>query len=810
MNPKSIAETAAASIAKPLKRKSGVVAAAVYVLFSLLVLEQRALAADPKIRVAKGRYVIESFDGSLSSSSLSSGELIQPRVESLDEAGHFSAVSSGVSTRSVAVEIVEYDGDNSYCDSLLQSGAVKACSPDFVVEVSATPNDSRLSEQWAHVGSDGIGSLEAWSTYTGGTNTVIAVLDSGVDYNHPDLVDNMWRNPFEVAGNGIDDDANGYIDDIFGMSGVTGNGNPMDDNSHGTHCAGIIGARANNGAGVAGVNWVTKIMALKFIRAEGYGFISDAIKALEYMNAMKRKGVPIRVVSNSWGGGGYSQPLVDAIKNANELDIVFVAAAGNSALDNDLFSSYPSSVDVPNVVAVAALDRNFKLASYSNYGPFSVDIGAPGSSILSTVPNNQYEFFNGTSMATPYVAGALNLLASREPSLSGAQLIERLYATAVPRPEMDGIISSGRVLNVKNLLNNTRPPATQPRCDCDYSIEEIPFGPDRTVTSGTRIAPYSGSYMFAERVSLPFTFPYYGRGVNQVGISPNGVINMLGELNSYDSTGYPVPGNESIDVLHANLRANPSQLQGIYYRGNSTRFDIYWLLSPGYNVSAGNIEIWATLYPNGKVETHIALANQSVQRIVNYNFTMGLRGDSVPHAITYSYNGVPFGTKPTLGLRYTPARSSCTNIIVSPPTPQPSPTPTPQPSPTPTPDPSGGDGDDDPSGPDDPTNPGTAPLAVSLQAGLVKVKSKTYLQFQGGANLGLQWLANKAVSIECVGKNKIVRATGFTGLNGQFMTRIKKPTVKKNMLSCVATAAEGEQTAMSATITVNLKPPKRK
>ena len=268
----------------------------------------------------------------------------------------------------------------------------------------------------------------AWDITTGSDTVVVAVIDTGVDYTHPDLNDNIWTNSGEIAGNSIDDDANGVIDDIHGANFLgTGapNGNPMDDNSHGTHVAGTIGAEGNNNLGVVGVAWDVKIMALKFLDSGGSGSIADAIEAFDYATLMRTQyGVNIRITSNSWGGGPYTQALYDAIEAGGAAGILTVAAAGNGGGDATGF--YPAAYDSPYIVSVAATDRNDLYASFSNYGATTVDLAAPGVDILSTFPGASYGTISGTSMATPHVSGEAALVWSDLPSLTPLQVKARL------------------------------------------------------------------------------------------------------------------------------------------------------------------------------------------------------------------------------------------------------------------------------------------------------------------------------------------------------------------------------------------------
>ncbi|ABB31432.1 peptidase S8 and S53 subtilisin kexin sedolisin [Geobacter metallireducens RCH3] len=290
---------------------------------------------------------------------------------------------------------------------------VEYAEPNYLLKASKIPTDPKFYSTW---GMAKINAPAAWDNTTGSAGVVVAVIDSGVDYNHPDLKANMWINQAELNGKpGIDDDGDGVVDDIYGYNGVNNNGNPMDNNGHGTHVAGTIGAVGNNGIGVAGVNWTVKIMACKFLDANGSGYTSDAIECLQYVKKMKSRGVNIVATNNSWGGGGYSRALYDTINS--QRDILFITAAGNAAANNDTTPSYPADYNLPNIIAVAATTSTDGLASFSNYGRRTVMVGAPGYSILSTYPNNQYAYLSGTSMATPHVTGLAALIKAKYPTM---------------------------------------------------------------------------------------------------------------------------------------------------------------------------------------------------------------------------------------------------------------------------------------------------------------------------------------------------------------------------------------------------------
>jgi subtilisin family serine protease len=337
----------------------------------------------------------------------------------------------------------------------LAADEIEYVEPNYLVTADIFPNDPEFSDLYAlhNTGQEGgvsdadIDAVEAWDLETG-NSIIVAVIDTGVDYNHPDLAANIWVNGDEIPGNGVDDDHNGYTDDYHGWDFCNDDNDPWDDYSHGTHCAGIIAAVGNNNVGVTGVNWHAKIMPLKFMDSNGGGSTANAVSAILYASRMGAK-----VISNSWGGGGFSNALKDAIETANGAGTVFVAAAGNSARDNDLVPHYPSSYDCGNIIAVAATDGNDTLAPFSCYGLQSVDVGAPGVSILSTVPGGSYANYSGTSMATPYVAGAVALAMAHSPSSSHTQIVRRVLDGAEPLSSLEGRVSTGGRLNLMQTLN---------------------------------------------------------------------------------------------------------------------------------------------------------------------------------------------------------------------------------------------------------------------------------------------------------------------------------------------------------------------
>jgi subtilisin family serine protease len=336
-----------------------------------------------------------------------------------------------------------------------KAGVQATMEPDYIMQAYSgqmIPNDPDFKNQWAlHQANDkDIDAPEAWARARKANSMVVAVIDSGVDYNHPDLRANMWVNTKEIPGNGIDDDGNGYIDDVFGINVDEGrnqtSGNPMDNHGHGTHVAGSIGAVGNNGVGIAGVCHEVRLMALKFLHPFGSGATgttSDAVKCVDYARLHGA-----HVINASFGGGGRSQIFEDAIKRANDAGIVFVAAAGNNGTSTPTF---PASYNLPNIICVANTNSNDVLASSSSFGSW-VHLAAPGTNILSTLPNNRYGYFTGTSMAAPHVAGTVALVRSLNPTLSPTNIRNRILTTVDPIPSLLSKVSTGGRLNLYNAL----------------------------------------------------------------------------------------------------------------------------------------------------------------------------------------------------------------------------------------------------------------------------------------------------------------------------------------------------------------------
>ena len=331
---------------------------------------------------------------------------------------------------------------------------IEWAEPNYMRYPLEVPNDPQFPQQW-HLRNTGQGggtpgadihAEAAWDITKGDAQVVIAVLDTGVDYSHPDLQENMWHNAGENPNNGLDDDGNGYIDDYYGIDCITNSGDPTDQVGHGTHVAGIIGAVSNNAVGVSGINWRVSLMALKFMGSEG-GTVADELKCISYILDQKSKGVPIRVVNASFGSSEASYFEEEAIAKLEEAGIILSAAAGNDGRQiGKSYHNYPAEYGLLNIISVAASDNMDRLASFSNYGLHSVDLAAPGVGILSSYLHGNYKSESGTSMAAPQVSGAIGLLMAafnpspleaRERILRGVEANNYLYGKVFSNGRLD-------------------------------------------------------------------------------------------------------------------------------------------------------------------------------------------------------------------------------------------------------------------------------------------------------------------------------------------------------------------------------------
>ncbi|MBB1469849.1 S8 family serine peptidase [Pseudoalteromonas sp. SG41-5] len=434
------------------------------ILPCLAAAQVTTIAADPSARASQDSLLVMYKKGTSVAMRSQARSLVKAKVSDLNKDGVDDNYSSILSGRLAKFEVTGMSTKQAI--KLLQThAAVEYVEPDYRVSIATAPNDPAFSKLWGlhNEGQSGgtadadIDALEAWSITTGGKDVVVGVIDTGVDHSHSDLTANMWINPNEIAGDGIDNDGNGYIDDVHGINAITNVGDPMDDQGHGTHVSGTIGAAGNNNNGVVGVNHEAAIVGCKFLDASGSGSTSDAIKCIDYMVSLKNAGVNVRVLNNSWGGGGFSQALADAITASEQADILFVAAAGNDAVDNDQNPHYPSNYEHESVLSVASTDRNDNMSDFSQWGLTSVDLAAPGSAILSTVPGNGYATYSGTSMATPHVAGVAALVLSLNPDLSTSELKQLLMDSGDDNAQLAGKTVSGKRLNANQALEQADP-----------------------------------------------------------------------------------------------------------------------------------------------------------------------------------------------------------------------------------------------------------------------------------------------------------------------------------------------------------------
>ncbi len=500
--------------------------------------------------------------------------------------------------------------DKKTIKELKRSGIIKSIEPNFRVKAFATPNDSKYSQMWGlnNTGQSGgtvdvdIDAPEAWNISQGSSEVIIAVLDTGVLYTHPDLKNNMWNNSAEIPGNGIDDDGNGYVDDVHGINSITNAGDPKDDNGHGTHCAGVIAGVTNNSEGISGVSWNSKIMALKFLDNSGSGSLSDAIQGIQYVIAMKQKGVNVKAISNSWGGSGYSASLESAIELANSYGIVFIAAAGNESNDNDSKASYPASYDLDNVITVAALDKSGNLASFSNFGRNSVHVAAPGVSILSTYLNNQYTLLSGTSMATPFVSGITALILSTQ-NLTPLQVKSKLMSTVKPLNTLQGLVKSAGIVSAYRALSDSSIPL--PPVNNTISYKSTPKAYDWNEDLGSKISSADDAYVL---VNTNFDFKYFGTSYRKFAISTNGRIQPLAQDESAPTTeDYNSSLYKGISPYNADLVAsNISNDGGVWAKDNGSSLRITWVSIP-YEINNSSssdkeIRFSVTLKASGDIE----------------------------------------------------------------------------------------------------------------------------------------------------------------------------------------------------------------
>ncbi len=572
------------------------------------------------------------------------------------------------SSGSIGIRQVFVRSNDKFCRNLLRKKLAKSCSPNYVLRSSdISTNDPKLSELWGmQAGSGGANAIRGWGRGHSASDVVVAIIDTGIDYTHQDLSQNIWTNPGEIPGNNVDDDANGVIDDVHGVNFVNNSGNPMDDNSsnetyHGTHVAGTIGAIGNNAVGVVGVAWNVKMMGLKFLDSSGSGSLGNAIKAIDYMVMMKNRGVNVRVANNSWGGGSYAQPLFESIERAKAAGIVFVAAAGNEANDNDEQASYPAGYQVSNVMSVAALDSDGNLAGFSNYGQRSVLIGAPGVAIVSTKPGNAYQSLSGTSMATPHVSGALALLFAQHPEYTPEQAIDVIMKSGSATPSLTTTTRSQRRLDVGRMMYGEveeLPPVADSPSSCAYSVSEVPYSSDYSIVSEPIVI--SGDEGAYHEVALPFDFPFHREVLNKIYVSLNGVVYFKKAPSSADFMPGAYAPAYSIAALHSDLVSDAAPY-GVRVSTSSERVVVEWKMRYFLSRSSGGVLVQLVLTPDGVVKDYVSFEDSDTLDRVASRSVVGV---GAPNFTEGTNNPIPLSSR--LGLQFVPACSGGVNSPTAP------------------------------------------------------------------------------------------------------------------------------------------------
>jgi subtilisin family serine protease len=422
----------------------------IYCFLLLLIVATLVFAQKPSKQFADGELLVK-FKRSANSASVAetTGKLGANLLETLGDLGWVRIKLP--ENLSVEQAISEYENFSE----------IEAVQPNYYYHLLATPNDTQYAASGMY-GLTKISAPSAWDLTTGSPTVVVADIDTGLRYTHEDIAANAWTNPGEINGNGVDDDGNGFVDDVYGYDFFYNDSNPYDDaGGHGTHTAGTIGAVGNNARGVVGVNWNVKLMAIKIYSPNGTDSTSAMlVNAYNYVRLMKNRGVNIRVTNNSYGdcgeACGYDQATKDALDEMGNAGILNVFAAGNNGRNIDVTPLYPASYTSPSILSVASSTSTDTRSGFSNFGVTSVDIAAPGSSVLSTYNGSDasYATLSGTSMATPHAAGAAALLSSYNPNLSPASLKATLMNTVDVLSQWNGVVKSGGRLNIANALQN--------------------------------------------------------------------------------------------------------------------------------------------------------------------------------------------------------------------------------------------------------------------------------------------------------------------------------------------------------------------
>ena len=602
--------------------------------------------------------------------------------------------------------------------------------PNYVLQKQIVPNDTNYvnGSLWGMYGnmsspanSFGSQAAEAWAAgYTGSSSVAVGVIDEGIQVTHADLSANIWVNPGETPGDGIDNDRNGFTDDVNGWDFFNNDSTVFDGRSnanidaHGTHVSGTIGAVGNNGLGVAGVNWNVRIISAKFLGPNG-GSTSDAILAIDYLVNLKKNGVNLVAINNSWGGGGFSQAMEDAINRAGDQEIFFVAAAGNGnnvgvGQNNDATANYPSNYDCTKtaqgavrnwdcVIAVASITSSGSLSTFSNYGFTKVDLGAPGESIISTVPNNAYANYSGTSMATPHVTGAIALCASVYPAITPEQIRSALMSSVIATNSLNGKVASGGRLDIYSLVSsclNLGTPQTPIAISNSLliGIAGTPIQLSTTGGSGTIAVNYSttgpscsitgtpltgfdlnassaascpvtasnpANGIYVAATSAPVTFNFAAVPQPQLSISNGVLTNTVNTLVTLTTTGGSVGGAVSYATNSPSCSINSTTLTAtaaVICEVTATK------AANGIYAAATSAPVMFT-FTSLAIQSTLSVANNSLSGVAGTAMTLSANGGSGTIAVTYSTTGPPCSITGTLSTGFSINASSAANCAVT-------------------------------------------------------------------------------------------------------------------------------------------------
>ncbi len=565
--------------------------------------------------------------------------------------------------------------------SLSEDNVTLEAERNYLVQHWKTPNDPNYAQLW---GMAKISAPAAWDVTTGGSGVLVAVSDTGVDCTHPDLAPNCWTNPNEIAGNGIDDDNNGFVDDTRGWDFANNDNNPADDGSHGTHVAGTIGAAGNDGKGVVGVSWSPKIVGVKFLGANG-GTLWNGAQTVSY--AAK---IGARVVNASWGCLGascYASYMVDALNALNAKGGVFIAAAGNNNRNNnDVSPTYPANYANPNVIAVAATDSNDNLASFTNIGATKVHLAAPGVGVLSSVPGGGYASYNGTSMAAPHVAGAAALYFALRPTATVAELKTNLLASVDKIAGLNGMVASGGRLNVHRLLTtDTQAPAAPtnlkgtPGKAGEVTLTWSPVAADDLAAYRVRWGVAAGQYASSQDVGKATT------STTITNLADGGTFFFV--VQAVDGSGNWSPNSADVkvepqdllappavaDLRATNIAGEPVDTQVVAASGASSAFweanraidgnlSTAWLAPP--RMVAQEEFLVLSLQPSTVIDRVDLVANAAYPEFFPVDFDIDVSSDATVWTTIGGRRGAQLGTGETMTVAFPPATASYVRLRV--------------------------------------------------------------------------------------------------------------------------------------------------